>query len=1030
LRGVERAVPASQISNQRNEPPAQDSKGKTRIGGSSKTYSTVPPLPKNFVPRPKLVEALREWLLQSQEDQSDNIGLIAVQGMGGIGKTVIAQSLCHDRRVVEAFPDGIAWLAIGKNSAMTVVEHTREIGKVLNDDLSRYDTAVACIHQYQSTIKEKAALIILDDIWQVRDIEQWLATSPRSKVLFTTRDASIGSALGARPFEIEHLSAAEANKFLATWSGTEPKNFPAEADAIIRECGRLPLALAMVGAMLRDKPRALWQSKLELLRNADLKKLKLQFPGYPYPSLFSALAVSIQALDQSDRERYCALAVILEEMPASRIIQETLWGVDKNKAAELAERFMGLSLAQRESNEESLRLHDLQLDYVRAQYEDPTALALILQASRLSWHVVHKDDSQFASQMVGRLLNHAGKPKIRQFLKEISTHTPVPWLRPLVSTLVQPGGDIVRTFEGHSHHVQSVTITRDGRHILSTSSDCTLKLWDIETGHVLRTLVGHNKDVVRAAISPDGQHAISASSDTTLKIWDLHSGRELRTLEGHTGPVSGVAISNDGKRAISSSRDYTLRLWELETGRQLCVMKGHSNAVLDIAMSNDSRRAVSVSYDRTVRLWDVETGRQIRIMRGHSGPVSSVAIFHHGLRAISASSDGTLKIWDLESGDLLNTLSDHSNYVEGVAITPDQCQAVSASGDKTLKIWDLHTCRVIRTLEGHHSYVHGVTVTPDGLRVVSASCDKTLKLWNLHADRQKTQKGHSGKVRATAISRDGLQAISGSEDETIRIWDVRSGCQGLVLKGHTSSVRAVALFAGGQRAISASSDCTLKIWDLGSGKQTRDIQAHSDYIRGIALSLDEQYVVSASWDKTLKIWDLETGRELRRLQGHSSHVQGVALSNDQRLIVSASWDKTLKVWDFESGKEIKTLEGHTGEVDGVAITPDASRAVSASRDTTLKVWELSSGRELWTMSGHSDIVYAVAVSSDGYFAISASADNTVKVWDLHTGSNIATFTCEGPVYCCTISATLTITCGDATGQVHFIQLEPPANRLR
>jgi len=61
-------------------------------------------------------------------------------------------------------------------------------------------------------------------------------------------------------------------------------------------------------------------------------------------------------------------------------------GVDENQAAETAEQFVSLSLAQRDQPEGSIRLHDLQLDYVRAQYpkEDQEALELIHGAVRLS----------------------------------------------------------------------------------------------------------------------------------------------------------------------------------------------------------------------------------------------------------------------------------------------------------------------------------------------------------------------------------------------------------------------------------------------------------------------------------------------------------------------------------------------------------------------------------------------------------------------------------------------------------------------
>jgi hypothetical protein len=53
------------------------------------TYVTAPPLPRNCLPRPDALEGLRNALLS--EDPDPSIALTALRGMGGIGKTVLAQ---------------------------------------------------------------------------------------------------------------------------------------------------------------------------------------------------------------------------------------------------------------------------------------------------------------------------------------------------------------------------------------------------------------------------------------------------------------------------------------------------------------------------------------------------------------------------------------------------------------------------------------------------------------------------------------------------------------------------------------------------------------------------------------------------------------------------------------------------------------------------------------------------------------------------------------------------------------------------
>ena len=78
--------------------------------------------------------------------------------MGGIGKTVLAQALCHDEVVQQAFPDGIVWITIGKESAFDALTRMREVGKALGDDLSRYENELAAKNQYRSTHPQEGGL--------------------------------------------------------------------------------------------------------------------------------------------------------------------------------------------------------------------------------------------------------------------------------------------------------------------------------------------------------------------------------------------------------------------------------------------------------------------------------------------------------------------------------------------------------------------------------------------------------------------------------------------------------------------------------------------------------------------------------------------------------------------------------------------------------------------------------------------------------------------------------------------------------
>jgi hypothetical protein len=456
-----------------------DTYRKTRV-----TYLTAPPRVANYVERSEALRALRNSIFT--EDHRQPIALTALAGMGGIGKTVLAKALTEDEVVLRAFPDGIVWITAGKERKRDFIEEMREVAKALGDDLSGYDTTLACENQYRTTIANKAALIVVDDVSSKADIEALLAESPRSRFLFTTRDASIGRFVSAHEHRVDLLDVAQSRELLASWANVPIGELPSAGDELITECGRLPLALSVVGAMLRGADAEFWRDTLDLLRKADLSAIQEQLPP-GQDSFFKAVEVSFQSLKPEMQQRYKALAVLLEDMAAPLPILETLWNVSEADARRISRQFVDRSLAQRDGAEESIRLHDLQLDYVRAQYRHSEPLELIRGAVRLSAHVIDRAPRQFASQLVGRLLPHRGVPAIRQFTDEIHAGAPKPWLRPLFAALSPPGTGLVRTLEGHSASVHGVAVTPDGKRAVSASGDKTLKVWDLETGEALAT---------------------------------------------------------------------------------------------------------------------------------------------------------------------------------------------------------------------------------------------------------------------------------------------------------------------------------------------------------------------------------------------------------------------------------------------------------------------------------------------------------------------------------------------------------------
>merc|ERR1712039_710782 len=84
---------------------------------------------------------------------------------------------------------------------------------------------------------------------------------------------------------------------------------------------------------------------------------------------------------------------------------------------------------------------------------------------------------------------------------------------------------------------------------LSSSSDATLRLWDLESTLTdsLETIHGHGSAVTCVVVDWPSRRAITTSADQTVKLWDLNRSHCLKTLQGHSGSVMCIGVKKQPK---------------------------------------------------------------------------------------------------------------------------------------------------------------------------------------------------------------------------------------------------------------------------------------------------------------------------------------------------------------------------------------------------------------------------------------------------------------------------------------------------
>jgi G protein beta subunit-like protein len=96
----------------------------------------------------------------------------------------------------------------------------------------------------------------------------------------------------------------------------------------------------------------------------------------------------------------------------------------------------------------------------------------------------------------------------------------------------------------HAGYILSSRFSPDLRYFATTSSDKTVKLWNVQSRALLKTLSGHSRWVWDGAFSADSCYFVSASSDCSARLWEISSGEVLRNYTGHSKAITAVALND------------------------------------------------------------------------------------------------------------------------------------------------------------------------------------------------------------------------------------------------------------------------------------------------------------------------------------------------------------------------------------------------------------------------------------------------------------------------------------------------------
>ncbi|MCC0177178.1 pentapeptide repeat-containing protein [Waterburya agarophytonicola K14] len=992
-----------------------------------------------FLGRTTELETLTTWLIE------DRCRLVAIQGMGGIGKTTLSVELA--RQIKDRF-DCIIWKSLRDAPPIAAIlaslieflspgqETAGHLPKTISERITK-------LIDYLCT---KRCLIVLDNAESVLDSKvragqyrqgyeeygEFLtrvgSTNHNSCLILTTREkpkeiaALEGERLAVRSLLLQGLKEGILEIFKL--KGLDAPE--SELKILSDRYGGNPLALKVVATTIKD------------LFEDNIAEFLAQEKAV-FGDIQDILEQQFERLSHLERETMYWLAISREPVSIKELQADFVVKRSSVKLLEALESLSRRSLI--ESNTNGFTQQPVVMEYITSRLIELSFREIVSQKFEIleNHSLIKANAKEYIKENQHRLIL---QPAIDELLTFFNSKSDIAnCLNQILSTLQQTSplkkgyaaGNIInllcqmktdltksdfsnlcvwqadlRQVKLHNVNFQnadlsksvfaenfggiwSVAFSPDGQYLAAGDTKGDIILRRVSDGQPIRHFTGHSGWVVSLDFSPDGKTLASGSCDCTAKLWDVNTGQCLHSLEEHEHEVWSVAFSPDGKTLATGCDDNKARLWDVATGKCIKVFQEHTDYVLSVVFSLDGKELLSGSHDTTIKLWNIETGECKRTFKGHEDGVRSVSLSPNGQILASSSNDRTIRLWNLETGGCLDLLEGHYNIVMSVIFAPQGNLLASSSMGHKVRLWDINTGECLKVFQDHSNIVNSLAFDSSGDILASGSYDQSVKLWNVNTYQCiKTWQGYSNQDLSVVFSPDGKSLISGRQDRQIRLWDIETERVVKTLRGHANWVFSIAFSQKYNVLASGSGDKTIKLWNASTGKPIKTFYGHEAAVKSVAFGADDRILASGSDDRTIKLWDVKTTQMLKTLQGHQAEIWSIAFSNNGKILASASFDKTVKLWDVSTGKCLETLEDHASWVISVAFSPDNNTLASTSSDQTIKIWNLKTARCINTIRENIGYSQLVAFSVDGQIIASFNGEHNIRLWQVSTGKCLKT----------------------------------------
>ncbi|XP_068620298.1 guanine nucleotide-binding protein subunit beta-5 [Battus philenor] len=294
-----------------------------------------------------------------------------------------------------------------------------------------------------------------------------------------------------------------------------------------------------------------------------------------------------------------------------------------------------------------------------------------------------------------------------------------------------------RLLKGHQSKVLCCDWSSDKRHIVSSSQDGKIIIWDAFTATKELTISVPSTWVMACAYAPSGNMVAAGGLDNKVTVFPLGGDEEpaarKRTVATYTSYMACCRFPNTDRQLLTAGGDGTCALWDVESGQLLQSFQAHGADVtcLDLAASEMGDTFVSGGCDRAALVWDMRSGHAVQAFDTHDSDVTSVRFHPSGDSLATGCDDSYCRLFDLRADREVARYT-KENIIFGVNSVEWSVSGrllFAGYSNYTACAWDALRAVRVCVLCGHEHRVTSVRLAPDGTALATASWDATLRIW-------------------------------------------------------------------------------------------------------------------------------------------------------------------------------------------------------------------------------------------------------------------------------------------------------------